>query len=265
MTDSMTDIRTDKPPTIFLHGFSGDQHGLRPFALQYVGDDAICINLPGFGGSEAPSQLAQDDFSQYVEETWQRIRAIVPLGKVRLVGHSHGTMVGFAIACAHTEDVIQLDLLCPVARPRLLPRALGTALSGLSRLGLDRPLLRIMAWRPLVDAITRYSYQANWDEGMKKTITDMRRGEAKYYNPTMFKVMQKAVTFTKIMASAKCSVPTMICYVADDNVSGGRDHIWYTQHANVVCMLETLGGHLCVVAEPDRIAREFLKAQKENE
>lgn len=259
----MTHIVTSTVPTIFLHGFSGDEHGLRPFADKYVGPEAICINLPGFGGSADPSTQAQKNFMEYAEETWRRIRDIVPAGSVQLVGHSHGTMVGFAIACAHPDEVTRLDLLCPVAKPRFLPRLLGSILSGLAYLGVVKPLIRIMAWRPMVDMVTRYSYQPSWDSDTKRAITQMRRGEAAYYSPSMFKIMHKAVNFAKIMKTATCTVPTAICYVSDDNVSGGRDHEWYQKHSRESVAYRTIGGHLCVVAEPGRIASEFLAYQRQ--
>src|SRR4051812_5611889 len=111
-------------PTVFLHGFSGEANGLRAFADLYSGPNAICINLPGFGGTSTPPLDKSDDIDAYCTDVWREIRRIVPDGPINLVGHSHGAMVSYVLATQHPHDIKRLDLFCPVARPQFIPRSL---------------------------------------------------------------------------------------------------------------------------------------------
>jgi pimeloyl-ACP methyl ester carboxylesterase len=260
MNESITLIST---PVVFLHGFSGDQDGLRRFAEIYAGDDAVLVNLPGFGGSEVPAIEVQRDFALYVEATWQAIRRQVPEGAIDLVGHSHGAMMAFAIACAHPDEINKIELVCPVAMPRLLPRVLAATLIGLARIGLATPLVRFIAWQPMVDLVTRYSLQRGWSPEVRDRIIATRRHESLYYSPVMFEVMQNAVYFMKNMKRVYCDVPAEICYMSDDNIAGRRDHEWYQEHCRSVVLYQTTGGHLCVMTEPDRIVRELTDWRKD--
>lgn len=255
MITNLTMARNDLP-TVYLHGFSGEGSSLAIFAQNYSGDNSLTINLPGFGGTSVP-EAANDNIYTYCLYVWREIRRVVPEGKIRLVGHSHGTMVGFVLAVQHPDDIESLDLFCPVARPKLIPRILSMMINICRHILPTSAVITVLKWQWFVDIVTAYSLRSDWSPEIRQRITAMRRKEAAYYTPVTFDLMAQARQFKKIMKDVHIETPTRICYVSDDNVSGARDHEWYQQHANVEKIVCLTGGHLCVVAEPERIAQVF--------
>lgn len=244
--------------TVFLHGFSGDGDGLRAFADAYVGKDAVCIDLPGFGGTPAPTQTS-GDIRAYCEQVWVEIRRHVPSGRVRLVGHSHGAMIGYVLALEHGQDVQRLDLFCPVARPRFLPRLAIRSLHSLRQAGIPATvIIRFVAHPILVSLVTRYSFRPEWSRRVRQQITRMREREARYYSPVMFELMDQTLRFTKDMKGTRVAVPTYLCYALDENVAGDDDFEWYETHAAIQQSIGVDGGHLCVVANPSGTANAAL-------
>ena len=258
-TSNNTKRPTDEVPTVFLHGFSGDGTGLRPFADAYIGKDALCINMPGFGGATAPLEGGCDDIYKYADAVWGTIRGLVLDGPVNLVGHSHGAMVGYVLALQHPDEVKRLDLFCPIAYPRLIPRLTIRTMQLVCSIGISkRAVVRLMASPFMVSLVTRYSFNPLWTDDDKRRITEMRQREAKFYSPIMFDLMKQAMVFGRTMKDTHCEVPTQICHVSDENVAGNKDYLWYKQHANVVKLKEITGGHLCVVANPKRVVDLFM-------
>lgn len=244
-------------PTVFLHGFSGEGAGLRAFADVYSGKDAICINMPGFGGTTAPVGKS-DDIRQYCKHVWEEIRKVVPSGPINLVGHSHGAMVGYVLAVQHPKEVARLDLFCPVARPRFVPRTFIGILRALQAVHVSPAfIIRLVAKPSLVSLVTWYTAHPDWSEDDRHRITKMRRREARYYSPVMFDLMNQTMHFTKIMNDTRCDVPTRICHVSDENVAGDSDYKWYENHSKVTKIKELTGGHLCVVAHPQKVVETF--------
>lgn len=245
-------------PTVYLHGFTGEGSSLLPFARAYSGDNALCINLPGFGGTAAPPKSQLEDVNAYADAVWQVIRHEVPTGPVRLVGHSHGTMVAYTLAVQHPDEVVELDLFCPVSYPRLVPRSLVYGTDILLRLGLPAQWLVKVMRRPwFVNLTTRYLYRPHWTADVRRRIKTMRLQEARYYSPAMLYLMRQTLKFRSVMDETRCSVPTRICYAADDNVASPHDHEWFAARTVVVEMQGVAGDHLCVVAEPEAIAKQF--------
>lgn len=247
-----------KIPTVFLHGFSGEGSSLRVFADLYSGTEAICINMPGFGGSEMPEDDNNQDIRVYCDAVWAVIRKSVPKGPMNLVGHSHGTMIGYVLAVQHPTEVARLDLFCPVARPSFIPRSSVEFIRFLQTIGLSPERIIRIASRPtLVELVTRYTFHPDWSDEDRHRITQMRLREAQFYSPIMFDLMRQTLQFKNVMDNTYCSVPTNICYTSDDNVAGSTDHEWYEDHVNVGKIKEISGGHLCVVANPKRVVEVF--------
>lgn len=248
----------ERIPTVLLHGFSGEGKSLRPFADLYSGPEAICINMPGFGGSKAPKNDNNHDIRVYCDAVWVEIRKSIPQGPVNLVGHSHGTMVGYVLAVHHPTEVARLDLFCPVVRPRFIPRSSVGFIRFLQAIGVSSDRIIRLASRPtLVNLVTRYSFHPDWTSEARHRIVQMRLREAGFYSPIMFDLMRQALQFKKVMDDSYCSVPTNICYVSDDNVAGPTDHTWYKNHTAAKKVREISGGHLCVVANPERVVEAF--------
>lgn len=247
-----------KNPVVFLHGYSGEAESLHDFARYHSGNDAICINLPGFGGTPLPPQATIDDFERYCGLVWQQIRSVVPEGKVTLVGHSYGAMITFALACRYTDEIRGIDLYCPVSSPRLAPRLIIGTVRVARRLHLPlTPLIIVFKQPIIVDMVTRFMLRRDWSNEVKQRVITMRRHEASYYSVGMFEIMGQALEFRSTMKYSHCLVPARICYATDDTVAGRRDARWYEQHHETSRVLKTYGGHLGVVAEPERLAQIF--------
>jgi len=244
---------SDDLPIVFLHGFSGDGDGLRQFATAYAGSKAVLIDLPGFGRTPAP-QVKTQDIHAYCEAVWREIRRHVPDGSMRLVGHSHGAMIGFVLASLHT-DVVRLDLFCPVARPRLAPRMVISILHFLRRIGVPvHIIIRMVAHPFLVALVTRYSFRPEWSKRVRDQISRMREREARNYSPVMFDLMDQTLRFMEDMKDTTITTPTFLCHVTDENIASNEDYRWYQEHANIRKTLALTGGHLCVVADPKQVA-----------
>ncbi|MDN5274300.1 MAG: hypothetical protein JWP06_201 [Candidatus Saccharibacteria bacterium] len=245
-------------PTVFLHGFSGEANGLRAFADLYSGPKAICINLPGFGGTSTSTLDKSDDIYTYCVDVWREIRRVIPSGPINLVGHSHGAMVSYVLATQHPKDIKRLDLFCPVARPQFIPRSLIGLVQLLNSTGIPADqIVRIGAHPFLVGLVTRYMFHPDWSVEDRQRIIDMRTREAKFYSPIMFDLMRQTIHFADTMKDSYCTVPTRICHVSDENVASPTDYLWYESHANVKKIKEITGGHLCVVANPRRVVELF--------
>lgn len=257
-TDITQPLHAVPSTTVFLHGFSGDGDGLRPFARAYAGEDAVCIDLPGFGGTPAPKNTSSD-VREYCNLVWDEIRRSVPQGNIRLVGHSHGAMIGYVLALEHSEAIDRLDLFCPVARPRSMPRLAIAFLHFLRRIGIPTTLiLRFVAHPILVSLVTRYSFRPEWSQRVRQQITRMREREALHYSPVMFDLMDQTLRFANDMVDSRVTVPTFLCYALDENVAGSTDFEWYETHAAIQQSIGVDGGHLCVVANPSGIAKVAL-------
>lgn len=256
---TVTPKRQPKLPVIFLHGYSGEARSLEEFASLHSGNEAICINLPGFGGSAMPSPAAIADFNLYCDTVWATIRMVVPAGKVALVGHSYGAMVAFNVASRHSGEVLSMDLYCPVASPRFAPRAIVGVVAMMSSLGLSlKPIIALFSRTFMVDFVTGFMMRRDWSPDVKQRIIAMRRREVRFYSQQMFQIMAQSLHFRSDMADVQCSVPMRICSVNDDTVAGKRDSEWYIDHGNTTHAVRTYGGHLCVVAEPERLAGIFV-------
>jgi pimeloyl-ACP methyl ester carboxylesterase len=251
-----------KTPTVYLHGLSGEGESLELFASLYSGSGAICLNMPGFGGAPAPEGKNNHNILHYSQYVWHEIRRKIPHGPVRLVGHSHGAMVAFVLGLQHPDDIESIDLFCPVASPRVIPWITGTSINTIRAVGVpDDRVVRFLAWSPLVDTITRYSLRRDWTPEIRDRIIAMRRQEAKYYSPMIFDFIAQTHKFKQLMETEHLDIPTRICYTSDDNIAGKKDHDWFVNHTAVKKIQRIKGGHLCVVAEPERVIRSFGKSE----
>ncbi|HVD01064.1 MAG TPA: alpha/beta fold hydrolase, partial [Candidatus Dormibacteraeota bacterium] len=128
------------PAVLLLHGIG---HSLRNWfrtvpALTQAGFRAIAIDTPGFGYSEAPDTILDEDgttafLTDFLDTFY--------LDKVHLVGHSLGGALATVLALHRPERVARLALVAPAVGPDVNPalRILG--------LQVARPLLRPLALR----------------------------------------------------------------------------------------------------------------------
>lgn len=248
-------------PVIYLHGYSGDKDGLKGIALALDEQPYYLLELPGFGQSPDPPHDALIDILRYTDCVWERIRSEVPSGRVRLVGHSHGAMVAFALASRHSEYVETLTLLCPVAKPRLPAKMLVWGLQfGRHLLGY-KGVIWLASRRWFVDLVSFYSMQRNWTKEIRARIYRIRRREAKLYRPSNIEMMTQALHFKDEMDKVRVDVPTTICYAKNDIVAGKQDARWFETRCSAGArMINVRGGHLVVMGEPDYVANALTHA-----
>ncbi|HWS34037.1 MAG TPA: alpha/beta fold hydrolase [Actinoplanes sp.] len=249
-------------PVVFLHGFAGQGRGLRRLADLYAGTEAVCLDLPGFGGTAPPPMNDTRSMDEYCTAVWQRIRRLVPAGPVTLIGHSHGAMVGYVLAVRHPDEIAGLELFCPVARPRLIPRLFIRSLLLARALGIPATvLIRLLSHPAAVALVSRYTADRHWSAPERAHIDQMRRDEARFYSPIMFDLMGQTLSFKKVMDDSRCLVPTRIHVASHDNVAGAEDHSWYAHRATSAEVHEFTGGHLAVVADPARVVTRLARGE----
>lgn len=149
------------PALIFLHGFSGNHHGLAPVVELLPQYRIIAPDLPGFGDSP-PLAESLHTVADYAVAVAEFIAALKLAEPPVLVGHSLGSVVAARVAVERPELVAgQLILLSPTSTSPfadLQPRYVGARLgelhyafgAGFGALGewwLHRPVIsRFTTW-----------------------------------------------------------------------------------------------------------------------
>jgi pimeloyl-ACP methyl ester carboxylesterase len=121
-------------PLLLIHGYSLDRRMMKAcmepvFARRSDDWRRIYVDLPGMGGSRAPSRLASSDW--VLETLVAFIDALLPGHRFALMGESYGGYLARGIVRRRTESVDGLLLLCPMIIP--------------ARQNRDRPTFRLMA------------------------------------------------------------------------------------------------------------------------
>jgi pimeloyl-ACP methyl ester carboxylesterase len=121
-------------PVLALHGWTPDHRlmlgCMEPVFARREGYRRLYPDLPGMGGSPAPSSVAgSDDMLRAVEEFVQSTIGTAPF---LLVGESYGGYLARALARSRAEQVLGLALICPI----------GTALEPAERTVPARQVLR---------------------------------------------------------------------------------------------------------------------------
>jgi pimeloyl-ACP methyl ester carboxylesterase len=125
-------------PVVLVHGFGSSLYTWKDVLPALAArHEVVALDLPGFGESDRPGDLAFDDLPRAVVGLMDRLG----LERVALVGNSLGGAAAAVVAAERTERVSALVLvdaagfdLAPSGRPRLVrlaTSALGPALSAL--------------------------------------------------------------------------------------------------------------------------------------
>jgi long-chain acyl-CoA synthetase len=153
---SAIDISPDRPlhTLVFLHGFGGKalqwQYQLNRFARA---NRVIAVDLRGHGRSDRPGGSYAMPVIQ--ADLLALLAALVPGGKIVLVGHSFGGAVAAEFAASHPERVERLALIATAGEYRLnpfyrlllrLPYPFLRLLSGPTRAWLGAPPDVLKSW-----------------------------------------------------------------------------------------------------------------------
>src|SRR5690606_22341223 len=110
--------------------------------------------------------------------------------------------------------------------------------------------------RPLfVDAVTKSMENASWPEVGRRKIYAMRRKESLTYSPQMFRLSLHAMRMPRDLNDIHCKVPVRIVQASDDTVATPQSAEWIKQRSDNASIVTTHGGHLGIVAEPERLAQ----------
>lgn len=244
--------------TVYLHGFSGDDHGLLEFAEAMPYRPYSLWLLPGFGGKPVTPK-ARDNFLDYIQVVGDELLSIEDRAEgISLIGHSQGAFVAYALAARYPDLVKGLTLINPVAKPRFMARFAAHVAVFSARFLPEKGFLAIVRQPKLVNALSRYMTRRLHDETARKRIYDTRRREAAYYNKDMAHLGLLSLRFSHDMDRSHVDAPTVICYAGDDFIAGRNDIDWYLERCrNVTRVMVTDGGHLSVIAYPDEVARRM--------
>lgn len=241
--------------TIYLHGFSGDDKGLQDFAEAMQIRPYHLLSLPGFGGTNVPVK-ARKSLHVYCEHVMKSLQHAYPSDQFHLVGHSHGAIIAFCLAALYPNEVQQLTLINPVARPRLMSRLASGAVTFATYVLPTWMVLKTMRSRVIVDAVSRYM-AGNHQGEAKSRIYDTRRRETTHYTKDMFRLSKHATSFRSFMEHSRVTAPTLIVYDVNDPIAGPNDAKWYVERCVDNQQLVVNGGHLGVVATPHDIATKL--------
>ena len=152
------------PPVLLLHGVG---HSLRNWfrtmpALAEAGFRAVAIDTPGFGYSEAPGAVPDEEaIAAFLGDFLDTFY----LDRVDIVGHSLGGAIATVFALHRPERVGRLALVAPAVGPDVNPALRLLALQ------VARPLLRPLALRQVFGL-----FAASWeDEVLEAEIADAER------------------------------------------------------------------------------------------
>ena len=244
------------PAVLLVHGYPASSHMWRPAldAIAARGLYAIAPDLPGFGDSE-PGPPGANTWTGHVEAL-EALRQAEGLGRVALVGHDWGGLIGLRWACDHPDAVGALVISDTGffadgkwRGPGEILRTEGQGeqfVHGVDRDGFAQ-MLGAVSTGITPDAVDEY-FKAFADE-------DRRGGQLELYRSGDF---EKLVPYEGKLA--QLGVPTLMLWGADDfaaPVAGAHRFEGEIPGSEVVVLDGT--GHFVVEDAPDRYAEELLR------
>ncbi len=244
--------------TVYLHGFSGDDHGLLEFAEAMPYRPYSLWLLPGFGGKPVTPK-ARDNFLDYIQVVGEELLSIDDSAEgISLIGHSQGAFVAYALAARYPSLVKELTLINPVAKPRFMARFAARVAVFSARFLPEKGFLALVQQPRIVDALSLYMTRRIHNTEARQRIYSNRRRESVYYTKDMTRIGLMATRFSRDMDNSHVDATTTICYAGDDFIAGSGDIDWYLSRCrNVEKVTVTDGGHLSVIAFPQDIARKI--------
>ncbi|HEY1085283.1 MAG TPA: alpha/beta fold hydrolase [Candidatus Saccharimonadales bacterium] len=241
--------------TIYLHGFTGDKHGLEPLAAELKFSDKVLIDLPAFGFNKQTYSL---DWASYLKAVKKTIDPHLGKGGIRLIGHSYGCMVAYGLAVRYPELVRELILICPVARGSMVQRLfLGLNTVLLSAVNGD-VVTRLYSLPVMVNLASVVSWRPSWPRGALSRIMKMRKAESKQYSPKQLELLGLVKEFRKTFQTAHAEIPAVIVHASADALVAKSDPGWYQKRLRGE-ILQVKGGHLAPIARVSETAKEITK------
>lgn len=239
---------------IYLYGYSGNARSLQEFASLFsTASDFVVMDLPGFSDGQQLEKESHRNILVYANHMIRQIEATAQnYTSVRLIGHSHGAMLAFAVASLRPELAKEIVLLCPVASPRTEVKIFMYAMKAARHTFGTRATLWIVKRRLMVDLVTKRVSNSTWSKTDYQRIKEIRRSEVSYYNRTLLDCADQVKNFKDLFNDSFLKTKAVVLYTTDDTVAGKNDYMWFQRHIPESTMLFSDGGHHVVVAHPQK-------------
>ncbi len=228
--------RNDVPTLLFLHGWGSEGAVWRDVCekLAHCGCALYALDLPGFGGSEAPSApFSLRDYARIIEEFIIKLK----LEPVVLVGHSFGGSVAIKFAALYPSRVSKLVLANS---------------AGIRRSGVKKHAITLAA------KLTKPFFAPRFMQNARKKIYAMLGAEDYLSTPPELRDTFRAVIgedITPILPSVKHE--TLIIWGYSDRATPIRDaHIFARLMPNARLVILQDAGHYSFLDKQDEWVEE---------
>lgn len=231
-------------PVLLLHGWGDSARGLDGLRKRlYVDYQVLALDLPGFGGTEAPKGVWDlDDYSRFVAETLKKLKFGKPYA---VIGHSNG---GALAIRALSLGLVETDKLVLLA-------AAGVRTGNPGR----RFFLKIIAKTGNVATLWLPERRR---QALRKKLYGVA-GSDMLVAPHLQETFKRTVRQDVQADAAAISTPTLLIYAEDDPAIPLADGEQY--HSLIKgSRLETVSGagHFVHNDQPDKVAKlieDFLR------
>jgi pimeloyl-ACP methyl ester carboxylesterase len=203
------------PAVVMLHGLGSSIYTWKDVLPVLAGDhDVVAVDLPGFGESDQPPDLAGSRFPPLVVELMDRL----DIPRAAVVGHSMGGAAAVGVAASRPDRVSALVLLdsagfnlAPESRPWILRLVgSGAAAAGLEWLHVRGLLLRLALRQVFHDRslVTKERF----DEYLAPLV---RPGAIASIRSLLLERGREAAAFPELVRRVRA--PTLVVWCRDDS------------------------------------------------
>lgn len=226
------------PVVLLLHGWGQNLHTFDKLAAELVKDHKVVrLDLPGFGGSETPSQAwSVNDYTNFLSQFITKIKIHPEI----IIGHSMGGQI--AVKAVGDQAVAPRKLILVAAAAVRDDRASIKNRLFRSAAKAGKAVVAIPGLRSLRVSLRRRLYAAAGNSDYYAAAANMR--------PTFLKLISQDVQSD----AKRITVPTLLIWGNDDSetpVEQGRKLAYCIKGSR----LETVpnAGHFVYLDQPDRV------------
>ena len=182
------------------------------------------------------------------------IRDAAGRGPYRIIGHSQGAMIAYALAVQFPDDVHSIALVCPPVYGSRLGGIFLMVNTLLRRLMGDDRTVSLHQRPRVVKLMSWLSKVHNWPSGAFDRFHAIRLGESEHYTADMMKLMDMLVDFPKVYDTSKVAKAAVILPSRNDRIVGNRDIQWLRRRLPRATVTWVRGGHAAPVIFPQEVA-----------
>ena len=240
-----TDLRTERPTILFVHGITGDNNGLVPLAREFEAThNLILIELPGHGDSARLDLHAARDLQNWFQRALEAIcNSVIPVDLI--IAHSFG--------CSAVVKTKKIDtiLLCPVPSPSRLYRQYARIIQQLA------PFWALFySWKIFIWLRGTTLRKVNTRDARRRVRWVGWQAQASYaqiiYQARLVDVILDVTAYETISKRVKL----VICGL-EDTTARERDTAELNQVFQTAPVEFLRGGHLLPIESPERVAQRI--------